>query len=421
MAKFCGNCGNRLNGGEPFCPQCGYRIKENAVQPTAAAGAPQYAPAPAPQPAAQTPAYPPAAPQPAPAPVPAPQPIPAPVPVPQPQPIQPQGAPPPAAPPQAAPAKQIPSYADFSRSAGQTNQKQNQPAKKRGCGSCFLNVMLSLLIAVQLAIAAYWHPGFMVSGPKPENSDSRRIAAGNKPTAQPSKTDRNLSYPGSVSRIKARYSEDTIKYAPKSEAAVSPKNSQAECGGVKAEFRSWNLQGDDAFIVRALPELADKEAGYTVKGYDFSMASGQNEFATDVALTIPRTAKGENDGFCVAFNEAAGQWERVYSEISADGKSYTIYTDHFCPKGEALPTNELTKSIANGVTGKDLENKQLRDYFGIFYYNQSDLSHQKNDSGQWERPGCTQMTVPVFADYACLWYFFTEKYAYSLDDIAKAI
>lgn len=424
MAKFCGNCGSKLNGGEPFCSQCGYRIEDAPLQPEASQNMPQYGPPSSPRP---QPAY--APPRPAPTPsYAAPQPTPAAAPPP------PSAAPAPAVTHTAPPAPQKaapPSYADFSRAANQSGQQQssNSPRKKGGCGKCFLIMILSGLVFVLLSVGAVWFFGFLdgfLNDDPPENNPRGRIADSSKkkPSKQEkkpglparrskapsaaSKADYGFPYAASVSSIKVRYSEKDIKNAPKREAAVSPQSCQAECGEIKADFRSWNLQGEDTFIVRTLPELKDKEAGYVIKGYDFAMASGQNEFATDVTLTIPRTAQGENEGFCVAFNDKTGQWERVYSEISEDGKSYTIYTDHFCGKGEALPTNELARQIAKEVTSEDLEKKQVKDYFGIFCYYE--------DSKKYHR-----MTSPVFAYYSYLWGVFQDKYAYTINDIILAI
>lgn len=131
------------------------------------------------------------------------------------------------------------------------------------------------------------------------------------------------------SNIPFRYTEEDIHNAPEVKAAVSWEDDKTAVGDTKIGLQSWSLENDDdEIILKDLPVLSAGEDGWSMKGYDYSLASGQSEFATDISITIPRE-EGECCAKCVYFNEDADSWEDVYFEISDDESSYVIYTDHF--------------------------------------------------------------------------------------------
>ena len=125
-------------------------------------------------------------------------------------------------------------------------------------------------------------------------------------------------------------------------AALHLASAQAEEMSLAGE---WNLEQEDTLIVRELPEHFDSTTGYLINGYDFSLASGQSEFLTEVVVTVPRASQDDYDSMFVTKNKETGKYEYSYFEISDDGANYLIYTTHFSEQDQITH-----KAFAEAVT-----------------------------------------------------------------------
>lgn len=220
---------------------------------------------------------------------------------------------------------------------------------KTGRGTRFLSFILVVAMLAELGIAGFKYPGFLRS--RESSGDGTSVSL--RPTASaapvPTGGSGGIGTPtGSgadaafdeeedspfTEAISLRYTPEQIASAPAVTAEVSWQEPVVQAGEVEVLLNSWNLDEEtDTLVVKALPELSAGEEGWCIRAYDFSLASGQHEFPTDVAITIPRETEGLLGG-CVWYNAAEDRWEDVYSEPTEDGAGYTLYVDHFSLLGE---------------------------------------------------------------------------------------
>ena len=237
--------------------------------------------------------------------------------------------------------------------------------KKKGSGIAdIFIIVLCLILLVNGTVAGLWYPGFLTE--HPGVTDDQTDTSSNDDESEISYED-DIKI-GKTSDISIKYSEEEIKKAEKSETKVSPDSPSADCGNVHVDF-SYNLRSDDTFTVSKLPEHIDKNTGLRIKAYDFSLASGQNEFATDVAVTVPRDTDDTDSTYWATYNEDTGKWERIYSQLSDDGKNYIVYTNHFSPKAKVSVARQLYEKLFGAFFGKkDEARKATKDLRGLFYY-----------------------------------------------------
>ena len=207
-------------------------------------------------------------------------------------------------------------------------------------GRSVLSIVLAAVMIVELAIAGFKYPGFLLAAPKEpggqpvatadggsQSQSSTAADGGSQGQTTPVSADTAGAY--LTEDIPLRYTEKQIAQAQEERAAVSLEKADASFDGIRIDLHAWNLENaQDELIVKRLPELSEGEEGWVLQGWDVSLASGQHEFPTCVELTIPR-AEGEVLAGVVRFNEETGCWEDLYTELSEDETYYTAYTEHF--------------------------------------------------------------------------------------------
>ncbi|MBQ2685254.1 MAG: zinc-ribbon domain-containing protein [Erysipelotrichaceae bacterium] len=156
--------------------------------------------------------------------------------------------------------------------------------------------------------------------------------------------------------ITIRYSNSELSNAPKSEAEVSPSTPKVSTGGVTVDMGSNNLRADDTLIVRDLGKKEDSDLYLALHCYDLSLKSGQDQFIGNVKVTLPLNLASDEyiDGM-VFFNETTKEWEDLYYEVSADGKSITGFMDHFTkvsPKIMKMTSDMFEGALANNSARK---------------------------------------------------------------------
>ena len=328
MAKFCKYCGAQLRDGAKFCNKCGARFD----------GAPAQTKAPV---HSEAPAY----------------------------------------------------SAPVQTAAPVISKKQVKKAAKKSV-STGLIILLAAILAVEGVVAGLWFPGFFTSKEKGEEKVTKDnlgsiiaedLGAYNN---ENDNDDADVESLPLTEDIKIKYSDEEVNSAPAQTVKVSPQNPVVTVGDVKVDFKGWNLNGEDELTVRTLGQKTE-DGGWTVNAYDFSLKSGQNTFATNVAITIPRTAAKGELGSCIGFNEDEGKWEDLYSETSEDGKFYTLYTTHFSKKGEKLSYIYKNYKLHKNDTGEEFN----------------------TDSGAFIEKigaGLNQMKWPVEIDFDTLWNLYTN-------------
>ena len=170
------------------------------------------------------------------------------------------------------------------------------------------------------------------------------------------------------------YTEQEIADAPKTEMTISADNTSAEPLVFSVDFGAFNDMEDDTFTLRELPVHDFEKDGYSVQGYDFSLASGKHDFPDEVCIRLPRT---EEDGDLVQFmskNPDTGENERLYHKISGDGKSYLVYTTHFS-QGVKLTKSGLGEKLKQNIAAGDIGDSLTRDALSAFFYHDVDFDN----------------------------------------------
>lgn len=285
MANFCPACGKRLNPRARFCSNCGKRIPidNSYVSPTPVSptsGSPVSGP-----------------------------------PMSGPQAFRPQasGSPTPASPVSG-------SFPDRQKGRGKKGRKGGR--------------LIPLVLLAVFAVMAFIIPRFNISGPgeKDDGSDLEKVNIGpNDPLFQYRYDENSIAkLPTKTEDIRLRYSKEDLEKAPVMTADVSISDPTAVLGDIRVDLKGWNLESEeDKLIVKELPELREGKEGWSVKCYDFSLASGQHKFSSDVEITIPREKGNDGAAGFIWFNEETGRWEDAYSEPAPDGKSDIVFIDHF--------------------------------------------------------------------------------------------
>ena len=249
--------------------------------------------------------------------------------------------------------------------------RAQQRRRNRSGASDIIIIILCLILFVNGTIAGIWYPGFLTEHP---------AEVDNEPKDPISTEEYEEEFRiGKTSDLSVNYTDEEMNNSPKSRVSVSPESPSADCGNIHIDF-SYNLKGDDTFSVTTLPEKTDKAAGLRIKAYDFSLSSGQNEFPTDVVITVPRDEDDNITTYWATFNEETQKWERIYSKLSEDGKNYLVYTNHFCKNGKVSVAQELYEKLFGALKGnKDEARKAAKDLRGLFYYNNEINDNTKDE------------------------------------------
>gem|GEM_PF-3364810 len=293
----------------------------------------------------------------------------------------------------------------------------------RGCGKAVrtessggrrpLAGVLAVCIFLCFLLTAFWKPGFLRSDKagKPSQQTSwqkpgKGGTADAVPAADAVSTAQADAGEGSMipttDQIPLRYSRNQRDNAPVLSAEYRPGQGRIVLGDVSVDIPSWELEENDRIEVRELPELSRGEEGWSLRAYDFSLASGIHEFDSDLTLRIPREGRGNGLSGCVWYNEDSGMWEDIYSEVSEDGKYYTIYTDHFSLFGEKkyrFDGRSMDLVLDDG-SRIDLDD-------GIFV--------------ECHLNGRNRMLDQVMINYECMWNLFQKKNLENVKDIDKSI
>ncbi len=257
-----------------------------------------------------------------------------------------------------------------------------------------LIVCLSVVLVVEGVVAGVWLPGFFTGGGGSSNMDQMLEETMKEENKQLDLSDYPM--PGSPENIVNSYTEEELAGAPKTEIPVSPEHPKASAGKFSVDFGEWNLEQEDTLIVRELPEHFDSTTGYLINGYDFSLASGQSEFLTEVVVTVPRASQDDYDSMFVTKNKETGKYEYSYFEISDDGANYLIYTTHFSEQDQ-ITHKAFAEAVTNDVKDGKIDSAATLDSLCAFYY-------PNNVSP------ALRMTAPVHCNYNYLWNAIASRY-----------
>lgn len=231
--------------------------------------------------------------------------------------------------------------------------QQTPKTQKHGKASVITSIVLAAVLLVEGVIAGIWYPGFF------------------NPVHEPQYTENGGQYGSesimSMMNIDPGYTEEEIAAAPVTVMHLTREKPSVVQGSYAVDFGEYNLYKDDDFAVRELPARIYDDMGCAVKGYDFSLASGDSVFPTEIKITVPRD---EADGDYVMFlsrDPQTNNREAVYFEISEDGKNYELYTTHFSGYDKLIVRmfgEELSKDIRSG----DVSKASTREALGAFFY-----------------------------------------------------
>ena len=196
--------------------------------------------------------------------------------------------------------------------------KTKKTKEKKGHG--FLNFLLSLTLIGETAVAGFWYPGFLKNYGIPVPSFEKTLEEEEYP----------VIINGDTEDIAVSYTAEEIDASPVETIPVTKADPVAVFKDMRVDMKEWNLlQEEDELIIRSLPQKSDEKTGWQLTCWDFSLASENKKFFTNVEITMPVE---EDDDLFTSFvwlNEKNSRWEDLYSEISEDGKEYHVYIDHF--------------------------------------------------------------------------------------------
>ncbi|MBO6053902.1 MAG: zinc ribbon domain-containing protein [Oscillospiraceae bacterium] len=302
MASFCRQCGTRIPDDASFCPNCGQRIQSAPAAPYV----PQPGPAPGPSGTPQ------------------------------------RGAPAPAPNP---PQRRVNGTAAVPHSPERQTQRANteKPKKKKGRG---MSLFLVVVMLVELAVAAFKYPGFLVEKPDDGSSgqgtqlsqhsgstgtDSSESGAGSFANGQGPGSFGYQSVDGTGIGTRISYTPDEVRSAPLATADITVEEPRGEAAGVSCDFGKWNLDFDSStLMVRTLPDKVDADNGYACRAWNISL-DNQDEFYLPVEVRLPYGDLGGSDPadtvFCQRYNGETGRWEHVAYEIDESARMAVAYVE----------------------------------------------------------------------------------------------
>ena len=322
--RFCSACGKPLAADAAFCPFCG--AKRNGA-------------APAPDPAARQ------------------------VPIPPRTPVS-----------QGLPDYMQPGYQQRVRAEREAERQAARNAAKTKKGTRGLSLFLSLMLVVEFCVAGFKYPGFLLKdrgngGVSVSGGTGAGEGASETAPIQTELTDYQKQIasflgvteeqlldalndpvevtpdnsPGNPAFLDLSFTEEEYAAAKTLTAPVSRGNPTADFPefGIHVDLKWWNLENEeDTLIVRRMPTKTDPLSGSELYTYDYSLASGQDRFPTNVAITVPIEGTEGLDNV-LTVDPDTGLWKEAYYELSPDGKSYTFYMDHFTPGTAKSKTDEM--------------------------------------------------------------------------------
>lgn len=112
------------------------------------------------------------------------------------------------------------------------------------------------------------------------------------------------------------------------------------------EVGDYVLDGETELTVTKQPVEENKEEGYKIEAYDFTLGE-LHELGDYITIRIPYSTnyceEGQDPARCVGAkykNETTGQWEDVLFEVDAAANELIIYTDHLSYYGVFYVENE---------------------------------------------------------------------------------
>ena len=116
--------------------------------------------------------------------------------------------------------------------------------------------------------------------------------------------------------------------------------------GITVEVGDYVLDGETELTVTKQPVEENKEEGYKIEAYDFTLGE-LHELGDYITIRIPYSTnyceEGQDPARCVGAkykNETTGQWEDVLFEVDAAANELIIYTDHLSYYGVFYVENE---------------------------------------------------------------------------------
>ena len=138
----------------------------------------------------------------------------------------------------------------------------------------------------------------------------------------------------------------------KSEAlTLSPETTSVTTSdGITVVVGDYVLDGETELTVTKQPAEENKEEGYKIEAYDFTLGE-LHELDDFITIRIPYDTtycdEGQDPARCVGAkykNESTGVWEDVLFEVDAEAGELVIYTDHLSYYGAFYVKNEGKRS-----------------------------------------------------------------------------
>lgn len=135
--------------------------------------------------------------------------------------------------------------------------------------------------------------------------------------------------------------------AGKETATLSPENTSVTTkSGITVDVGDYVLDGETKLTVEKQPEETNKDEGYKIESYDFTLGD-LHELGDFITIRIPYDTgfceEGQDPARCVGAkykNETSGAWEDVLFEVDAEKNELVIYTDHLSCYGVFYVENE---------------------------------------------------------------------------------
>lgn len=253
------------------------------------------------------------------------------------------------------------------------HQQMNKAPSSVKKGGRALSFFLSIVLVAEFCVAGFKYPGFLkkegggfdwsglVTGQSGEGTDSIGFSQSTSDYSQEvydylgiTEADyeeylkeaieiNEETSPGNPEFLNLSFTEADFSNAKTLTASVSRDNPTADFPefGIHVDLKWWNLDNEtDMLIVKQMPTKTDPSTGTQLYTYDYSLASGQSKFYTNVEITAPIQGKPENLENILTIDPDTGKWTEAYYKLSDDGKKYTFYMNHF-----SLETESSTQAM----------------------------------------------------------------------------
>ena len=187
-------------------------------------------------------------------------------------------------------------------------KKAKSPEKKKGIFSG-INLLLTITLLIETAIAGFRYPGYFVTGEKPQLPPVISEPINNILGKEDGGGTTGTGTMADTLALTTVYTKAELDKAKPIKADVSMDHPVVQLGKYTVDFGEINLDHyNDTVVIKELPVKEDKGTGFTMTSFDISLESGQDQFIGEVLIELPSSADADDISYCMYYDEAEKRW-----------------------------------------------------------------------------------------------------------------